>query len=246
MASILYEHPLNERIRCYLRLEHLFNQLNACIDYPIKASHQVYFNALFAILDMLERNDVRGDLIKDLEKLEQNLVLWSQSPDIDVDVLEPTLRQTISLSCHLKSNQQKWWQLKQDKFLAGLKQRFAIQGGSACFDLPQLHFWLNQAHAQQDTKAWLTPLEHISHTLILILKFIRQKSSFEQIEAPSGFYQENGEGLSLLRIKVDDAEQYYPSVSGNRLRYSIRFMSPCAESGKRYISEPTRFQLARC
>lgn len=248
MANVLYEHPLNERIRSYLKLEQLFIQVNDCLACDIRTSQGIFFNSLFAILDVLERNDIRGDLIKDLEKLEQTLVLWSKAPDVDVSALEENLQHTVSLVLKLRCSQPKWWQLKEDKFLAGVKQRFAIQGGNSSFDLPQLHFWLNRSVESQkkDIQFWLELLDQIKYSLQLVLKFIRLRSDFESIQTDSGFFQDNGEGLMLLRIKVDVSAPYYPTVSGNKFRYSIRFMLPCPQSGRRYSNQPTQFQLARC
>jgi len=248
MTTILYEHPLNERIRSYLKLEQLFAQTANCLQCNITASHNVFFNALFAIIDTLDRNDIRGDLIKDMEKLEQNLVIWSQAPDIDSTVLSENLQQTIALICQLKNTKPQWTQLKEDKFLAGLKQRFAIQGGNCTFDLPQLQFWLSQSQKQltDEMSNWLALLEQIRSALYLILKFIRQRGQFIKINTESGFYQDNGEGLLLLRIKVPQGAQHYPTVSGNKFRYSIRFMLPCEESGRRYSNQSTSFELSRC
>lgn len=250
MSTVLYEHPLNERIRNYLKLEQLFAQAYSCLsnDLGIKTSHHVFFNALFSVLDTLERNDVRGDLIKDLEKLEQNLVIWSKVPDVDTSALEVNLAETVKLVSHLRVAQPTWWQLKEDKLLACLKQRFAIQGGSSSFDLPQLHFWLHQGEEKTklEMQNWLKLLTDISSSLAIVLKFIRQRAEFEVIEVDSGFYQDNGEGLLLLRIKLDGGADYYPTVSGNKFRYSIRFMLPCQHTGRRYANQATAFRLARC
>ena len=248
MTTILYEHPLNERIRNYLKLEQLFKQVDSCAPSDIFVNHQVFFNALFAIIDTLERSDIRGDLIKDLEKLQQNLVVWSQAPDIDTTALETNLTETVSLVSQLKVNSQTWCQLKENMLLASLKQRFAIQGGNSSFDLPQLQFWLNQPETRiaQDIDQWLSLLNNIKHALALVLKFIRQRAVFENIETESGFYQDNGEGLMLLRIKVAQSAQYFPTISGNKFRYSIRFMLPCEQKGRRYSNQATKFQLARC
>ncbi|WP_019027192.1 cell division protein ZapD [Colwellia piezophila] len=250
MSTVLYEHPLNERIRNYLKLEQFFAQAYTCLDNDLKitTSHPVFFNALFAIIDTLERNDVRSDLVKDLEKLEQNLVIWSKGPDVDSSILEKQLTETVHLIRHLRVPRPTWWQLKEDKLLAGLKQRFAIQGGSSSFDLPQLHFWLHQSEQQtkQDIAQWLNLLSDFSSALGLILKFIRLRDDFETIEVDSGFYQDNGEGLLLLRIKLADDAKYYPTISGNKFRYSIRFMLPCQNTGRRYANQATVFQLARC
>ena len=248
MTTILYEHPLNERIRNYLKLEQLFKQVNHCANSDISMSHQVFFNALFAIIDMLERSDIRGELIKDLEKLQKSLVVWSQAPNIDTSVLEDNLRETVFLINQLKINNQTWCQLKEHKLLASLKQRFAIQGGNSSFDLPQLQFWLHQPASliTTDIGQWLSLLDNIKKPLALILKFIRQRAEFKCIETESGFYQDNGEGLMLLRIKVDKSAQYYPTISGNKFRYSIRFMLPCEQDGRRYFNQTTKFYLARC
>jgi cell division protein ZapD len=248
MTTILYEHPLNERIRNYLKLEQLLVQVHSCVNADIHTNHQVFFNALFAIIDTLERSDIKGDLIKDLEKLQQNLVIWSQAPDINSNALENNLRETVGLICQLKANNQTWYELKKNKLLASLKQRFAIQGGNSSFDLPQLQFWLHQPAEQvsNQIKNWLSLLDNIKNSLDIILKFIRQRSEFTSIETESGFYQDSGEGLLLLRIKVNQGVQYYPTISGNKFRYSIRFMLPCDESGRRYSNQATKFQLARC
>lgn len=260
MTSVLYEHPLNERIRNYLKIEQLFAQVNSCAPTDetstvnsttscnLVTNQHVFFTALFAIIDTLERSDIRGDLIKDLEKLEQNLVVWSKSPNVDNSALENNLGETVKLVAKLKVNSPTWWQLKEDKLLASLKQRFAIQGGNSSFDLPQLHFWLHQPSEKtdQDIIKWLDFLTDISRSLALVLKFIRQRGPFEEIETDSGFYQDNGEGLLLLRIKLPKDTQYYPTISGNRFRYSIRFMLPCQHTGRRYSNQATKFQLARC
>jgi cell division protein ZapD len=246
--STLYEHPLNERIRNYLKLEQLFSQASQCFECKINISHQVFFTALFAILDLLERTDVRGDLIKELEKLEQNMLLWSAAPDIDNRALNANMKLTLSLTAQLKSTTPSWHQLKNDKFLASLKQRFAIQGASSGFDLPQLKYWLNTSQQSQQSNIiqWLSQLEHISSSLTLVLKFIRQKAIFQDINSQSGFYQDSGDGVLLLRIKLTDDAGYYPTVSGNKLRYSIRFMLPCSENGSYYINQAVSFQLAAC
>lgn len=248
MTSVLYEHPLNERIRNYLKLEQLVNQASNSLSYDIATSYCVFFNSLFAILDTLERNDIRGDLIKDLEKLEQSLVIWSQNPDVDNSAIESNLRKTVELAVLLKSIKPSWSQLKENKFLSGLKQRFAIQGGSSCFDLPQLQFWLNQPTEllQKECNQWLSSLQQVIDALALILIFVRQRTNFETITTDSGFYQDNGEGLVLLRIKVASNLKFYPTISGNRFRYSIRFMMPCEQTGRKYCKQATEFQLARC
>jgi len=248
MSPVLFEHPLNERIRNYLKLEQLFKYLDISSSGDINSSHITFFNGLFSIVDTLERNDIRGDLIKELEKLEQHLVVWSQAPDIDTSLLEENLKQTVYLLCELKKTKQQWLDYRDIKFLTGLKQRFAMQGGTCAFDLPQLHFWLSQDNniLQTEMQSWINMFSSISNSLFLTLKFIRLRGEFIRINTDNGFYQDNGESLSLLRIRTPENANFYPTVSGNKFRYSIRFVVPCNEMGRRYLNQPTGFELARC
>lgn len=134
------------------------------------------------------------------------------------------------------------------QILSSLKQRFAIQGGSASFDLPQLQYWLNRSEQtiNNDMNNWIEYLDQIKLAMTLVLKFIRQRNEFETINTDTGFYQDSGEGILLLRIQVPENSNFYPSVSGNRFRYSIRFMLPCEDAGRKYANQPIQFQLARC
>ncbi|QBY04838.1 cell division protein ZapD [Thalassotalea sp. HSM 43] len=248
MAGILYEHPLNERIRNYLKLEQLFAQARSCLAQEFESSHTSFFNALFTILDTIDRTDVRGDMIKDLEKLEHNLHLWSKSPAVNDKALQLNLEQTKKLSTELRSKQNQWGSLKEDKFLDAMRKRFSLTGAYCGFDLPALVHWLNQPpiFIQQDIDRWLSCLSTIEQALVLVLKFIRQKSNFELVEVGNSFYQDNGEGLLLLRIELEDGADYFPSVSGNRYRYSIRFMELCDAKGQQYITDNVSFKLAKC
>lgn len=66
-ATINYEYPLHERVRTYLRLEHLKQLLKP--EQTVDATnYSRYFDALFAILELCERSDVRTDVQKDLDR----------------------------------------------------------------------------------------------------------------------------------------------------------------------------------
>ncbi|QDP00359.1 cell division protein ZapD [Thalassotalea sp. PS06] len=248
MSEILYEHPMNERIRSYLRLEQLFEQVHGSLGDDFENSYPLFFNALFAILDTLDRHDIRGDLIKDLEKLERNLTTWGTSPNVDNKTLQQNLHAAKALSTIFRSKNPLWSELKNDKFLDGLRKRFTLQGAYSGFDLPALTFWFHQPPIliREDINRWLAEINCLEHALTLILKFIRQRSEFENIESDNSFYQDSGEGLQMLRVKLNKSVDYFPSVSGNHFRYSIRFMELCERKGQQYINDKVSFKLAKC
>jgi len=64
MSAATYEFPLNERMRNYLRIEHLMAQAKAAAEQEDSHAHLNFFSHLFTLLDLIERIDVRADVVK--------------------------------------------------------------------------------------------------------------------------------------------------------------------------------------
>jgi len=250
MNLVIYEHPLNEKLRTYMRVEHLFAQLNSCkkLEYEFQALS--LFSALFALVDLLERSDVRNELTKELERTEKDLVKWAQHPDICDDVLQNTLKKVMQLQSGLHSKQRICTPIKEEPFLASLKQRFSIPGGQCDFDLPQLHYWLQLDSDQRNAKLehWLAPLGAIEQAVNMVMTFVRERGQFSSVKAPEGFYQDTTGDIEMLRIKYTPAYGAFPTVSGNKYRYALRFMQLCdeADTGRANVKQDIMFSLAKC
>jgi cell division protein ZapD len=54
-----YEHPLNEKVRIYLRLEHLLKQLHDSSELSDPWQYTIFFNALFDLLELIEQINSR-------------------------------------------------------------------------------------------------------------------------------------------------------------------------------------------
>ena len=65
---ILYEYPFNERIRTYLRLEHLFVRLFELISREHPIDHHYALTTIFEVMDVGARADLKSDVLKDLDK----------------------------------------------------------------------------------------------------------------------------------------------------------------------------------
>ena len=61
-SVILYEYPFNERIRTYLRLEHLFRRLGELVprDHPV--DHHYALATIFEVMDVGARADLKSDV----------------------------------------------------------------------------------------------------------------------------------------------------------------------------------------
>jgi cell division protein ZapD len=72
-TPVLFEHPLNEKMRTWLRIEFLIQQMAF---HPMIASHADalhFFRNAGDLLDVLERGEVRTDLLKELERQQRKL-----------------------------------------------------------------------------------------------------------------------------------------------------------------------------
>ena len=250
MSQAIYEFPLNEKVRTYLRLEQLFKQLVNVSSATENWQFIHFFSSLFTLLDLLERLDLRNDVLKDIELHEKNLVIWSQHPNIDNDALQQSLQKILRLRESLKGTKKIGADLKEDRFLASIRQRFTIPGGTCSFDLPNLHYWLQQVNNDKirQVQTWMQELASIKEAIEITLSFLRERGRFVQYDAEKGFYQGVAEDKNeLIRVFSATDQGYYPMLSGNKYRYAIRFtlFTPTVQ-GSSSVDTVVPFKLACC
>ncbi|MEM7266858.1 MAG: cell division protein ZapD, partial [Pseudomonadota bacterium] len=64
MGHAVFEFPLKEKVRNYLRVEQLLGQLKITAKSEHTHLQLVFFEQLFELLDLIERLDLRSDLTK--------------------------------------------------------------------------------------------------------------------------------------------------------------------------------------
>ncbi len=246
-STITYEYPLHERVRTYLRLEHLLASLQP--EVPVDSSNYTrYFSALFSILDLCERSDVRTDVQKDLDKRRAQLQIWSQHPDVNQQQLALTSERVARALQAIQPISRVGSALKQDRLLGPIRQRFAMPGGTCNFDLPQLHFWLHQDQDMRnaDCQRWWQEIAVLLSGLVLELELLRGQSRFRTVTAEAGMLQESTEPLSLLRLQVSKDIPAYPVMSGHKQRFSIRFLRYEPVEGRASYEQNIEVALALC
>lgn len=249
MAFTVYEHPLNEKVRLLMRLELIFNQIEDCKDVSVINNVQPFFKFLFDCVEVLERNDIRPTLSYYLDELERNMLRWASHPEIHDESLQVKLKEAVSLQAELANMNKACQKLKEDKFLASLRQRFGIAGGTCDFDLPQLHFWARKPvnQRQADVEGWLEVIAPLKQALDFSLLFLRESAPFVKKTAENAFYQDNcDESVSLLRVEYEASRGIFPTISGSKHRYSITFMEPDCAYVKKAVDDNIEFKLATC
>ena len=68
LAPVIYEQPLNERMRTFLRLEFLYTQATYHSELPNPWSARAAVASLLEILAITARGDSRSDVLKELER----------------------------------------------------------------------------------------------------------------------------------------------------------------------------------
>ncbi|MGI9329562.1 MAG: cell division protein ZapD, partial [Gammaproteobacteria bacterium] len=88
----VYEQPLSERMRTYLRLEFLYRQLRFHLDRPAPWDSRAALTSILDIIAILTRGDVRSDVLKELERQTYVFDRLQDTPQVDESRLTGLLR----------------------------------------------------------------------------------------------------------------------------------------------------------
>ncbi|HAT00516.1 MAG TPA: cell division protein ZapD, partial [Pantoea agglomerans] len=86
-TPVLFEHPLNEKMRTWLRVEFLINQLDEIVPLDKTVNALTFFRLISELLDIFERGDMRTELLKELERQQQKLRAWADVPGVDMTLV---------------------------------------------------------------------------------------------------------------------------------------------------------------
>lgn len=248
-----YEFPLNERIRVFMRLEQLFQQLSHFMTGATEYDTRAAIGTLLDILAIFGRSDLKSELIKELDRQAKVFGQLSHSQDVDtqkLDAILATLNQA-SRKLYNASGKVGAWVMESGLFQS-ISQRNSIPGGSCSFDLPAFHYWLEQDLAEQrkDLEQWTQPFSDIRTAIDLILGYIRQSSVQKQEVAHAGFFQlalDQAHPVQLIRVDVPVSVACFAEISGGKHRFSIRFMHPSKDDSRpSQTRSDITFTLSRC
>jgi cell division protein ZapD len=249
---ILYEYPFNERIRTYLRLEHLFRRLGELVPREHPLDHHYALATIFEVMDVAARADLKSDVMKDLEKQKAVLNGYRGNPAIAESVLDEVVGQLDDCFTALNNLPGKAGQsLTDNEWLMGIRSRIGIPGGTCEFDLPGYYAWqhLDAATRQADLARWARPLGPLAESVHLLLRLLRDSGSAQKVMAVDGHFQQNlpqGRSFQLLRLRIDPALGLVPEISGNRLMVSVRLMHQAGSDRLQASSESAELELTLC
>ena len=252
-TKVLYEYPLNERTRTFMRLEYLFRQAGHHLEGRTVWDSRATLNSIIEIIDIFGNTNLKSEVLKELERQTSNLKRLSENPNVDSSQLESLLAElAVRINDMHEINGQIAGELKSSEFLTSIRQRSAIPGGTCDFDLPAYHFWLQQParNRTRDLAGWLGNFDAIGQAIQLVLSLTRDSTPLQPAFAEKGVFQQTLDPSlpsQLVRIELPARMPYFAELSGGRHRFTARFMEFSAAGDRaRQTDQDVEFDLACC
>ncbi|MGB7182495.1 MAG: cell division protein ZapD [Burkholderiaceae bacterium] len=248
----LYEYPLNERIRTFLRLEKAFRRFRFFRDGDDHNHHVQALALLFDLLDLTGRNDIRSELMTELQNQSTALKTFRDSPGVSPEALERLLLEVSSAIRKLNSlgSGRPGQNIKDSEWLMSVRSRIMIAGGATDFDMPSFWAWQNLPadRRQRQLDDWHASFNELRQALQLSLRLLRESGKPEQLDATDGSCQHSlgGRTFQMARIRVDETLGVVPDISANKYLLWIRFSTFDGLSRPTPISRGVTFDLTLC
>lgn len=230
-AELVFEQPLNERMRTFLRIDFLYSQASYHNERASEWGSRAAIASLIDILAITARGDARADALKELERQLGQLHAFHEKPNVDGSRLRAVMSNLARLRTELLAAGSAYLQpIKESEFLAAIRHRSAIPGGTCEFDLPDYYYWLQQSgeSRMQTFNEWLALLRPLCDSIAELLWLTRQNGKPRAEVARGGVFHitfDRESPVQLLRIAVPQSLGLYPEISGSHYRSSVRFLA---------------------
>jgi cell division protein ZapD len=252
-VALLYEQPLNERMRTFLRLEFLYQQLGYHAEEATSWSSRGAITSLLDVIAILSRGDVRGDVLKELERQLFVLERLQKTQNVDAGRLNDVTENLQSRRKKLNAVGPKYLQeLRDNEFLNSIRHRSSIPGGTCAFDIPEYNHWLRQGFERRsaDIKSWIQLVHPLCESVLALLWLIRNSKQPVKTVAANGVYQhsmDRNTSSVLIRLLLPGGSGLYPEISGGQHRFTVRLMQwNNTDNRPNQVSKDVEFDLAVC
>jgi cell division protein ZapD len=250
--QLIFEHPLNERIRTFLRLEHLFEKVEHFLPRAEHWSTRAAVEGLLDIVAITARADIKTELQKELDRNLSTLGRIRDQPGVDPGALSQVIGDLEQAAAAVRDlTGPIGAEAREDEFLKAVSQRNSIPGGACSFDLPLYHHLLTQPPETrvERLERWMADMRPIADAIRLVLSLARTSARPRDLVADAGFFQEALDPQTpaqLVRVGLAIEPPIFPEISGHKNRFSIRFMTAANGLRPSQSREPVPFALTCC
>ena len=245
----LYEEPVQEKIRKFIKIEFLLNKIYYFKGKENRNDNYIALLSLCELYEILLRSDIKSELIREIENHNSYFLKIKDIPETgaDKDKLNSVLEKQnmiLQLIHGVEANYLDY--LEHDiLFKTILKNCFTQLQPSS------VEFWLSRDILNRETQIdlWLEPLQFIKRAIDFILEVIRKSGKFEDRMAEKGFFIEKlnrKKNILLIRVTLTSDLYYYPQLSVGKQRLTIMFMSKDDKNNLVPYQEDVSFILTTC
>ena len=251
MQQGIYELPLNERLRTFMRIEFLFDRLKEFSGSKNHWEIRTTVHTLLEIYTILARTDVRREVLADLDRYIIQMKRFQSMPDADNEMATNLLEDLNSIKERMiKLGTGYLHPLRDDDFISALLHRHTLPGGKAEFDMPRYKFWLesDSKAVKNDLNRWINVIKPVCGGIEKLMWIIRESSEPIATVAKSGQYNHQigkTAQISLIRVFLENTSAY-PEISGGRHMIAIRFLDRDSNGQFIQTEENIEFKLSLC
>jgi len=252
MEQGIYELPLNERLRTFMRIEFLYSRLKYFTS-NLDGNWQTrtVIHTLLEIYSILSRTDVRREVLADLNRYIMQMQRFQSAPDADNNMVNDVLEDLDSIKNQVVDIGTDYLlKLREDEFIASLLHRHTLPGGKAEFDMPKYKFFLESDKKNVTTQinSWIDIIRPICEGIDKLMWIIRESNEPIATVAVGGQYNhqiERRTQISLVRIITNDAN-VYPEISGGRHLIAVRFFNQNKDGAYLQFEDNVEFKISLC
>ena len=252
---IVFEFPLNERIRRLLRIEEIYQKF----EHQLKNTHDYFefgcFDTLFEIVQLVSRSDLKIDFLQELERQEKKQSTLQSDQALKEEQLD--LKKIISMIQVARKKLENidvkpGFNFNNNLFLEEVKKRITSPGGLLDVDFPNFHNWTIQKTRKsklEDFKSWSEPLMVFKDAASVLLIILRNQRHLELLKAKEGKHQKTIDPLKtfdLIRLEITENLDVYPEISANKYTVNIFFKELSKELRKEAVKSNLEFKYSIC
>ena len=222
-ASI-YEQPVDERIRKFLRFENIYMKINNHKDIDSKYDAYSVLLNISELFINLTRSEIKRDLISEIETHKvryQEYIKFDGADKIKLNSIMEKQNAILKTLHDLEANYLNV--LKRDELLQTIIKHI----NTSCADL---EYWLSRDHdfRKNQINLWLELIKPIENSIFFCLDLLRRSTETLEITAKDGMYlfkMDTEKKIRLLRVTMKTDNYFFPKISVGPQRATIAFMT---------------------
>tara|TARA_Y100000389_G_scaffold52091_1_gene47875 strand:- start:5343 stop:6104 length:762 start_codon:yes stop_codon:yes gene_type:complete len=243
--AAIYEEPIDERIRKFLKLEDYFLKVKYHKEIDTAYDSYTTLHNLILIYNTLARSEVKSELIREIDFHKSRYQEYIKLDNSDKTKLNSIMeKQDVILSdLHaLETN-----------YLEALNHDEFFQFNVKHYDTlsTELDYWLTRDHSMRinHINLWLEVLKPIENSIYFCLEILRRSSETSELSATNGFYLlklEVEKKIRLLRITMHSDNYYFPRISLGPHRATVTFMTLNEDNKLIQLKDNVTFVIDLC